>query len=99
MSIDSHLFLDTLEQVKELLSSPGVASRAKEAALTDVISEFCDLTDQYAIQQSTDARQPENNEALTSILKKLASKIEVIENHNLISLQKLKFLYEVSPKA
>ena len=98
MSIDSHLFLDTLEQVKELLSSPGVASRAKEASLTDVISEFCDLTDQYAIQQSTETRRPEDNEALTRILKELASKIEVIENHNLISLQKLKFLSEVSPK-
>tara|TARA_B100000780_G_scaffold67989_1_gene44974 strand:+ start:276 stop:575 length:300 start_codon:yes stop_codon:yes gene_type:complete len=99
MGIDSHLFLDTLEQVKELLSSPGVASRAKEASLDDVISEFCELTDQYAVLQSTDARQPEDNEALTSILKKLASKIEVIENHNLISLQKLKFMSEVSPKA
>ena len=98
MSIDSHLFLDTLEQVKEILSSPGVASRAKEASLTGVISEFCDLTDQYAILQSTEARRPEDNEALTSILKELASKIEVIENHNLISLQKLKFLSEVSPK-
>ena len=46
MSIDSHLFLDTLEQVKELLSSPAVASRAKEASLTGVILEFCELTDQ-----------------------------------------------------
>ena len=98
MSIDSHLFLDALEQVKELLSSPGVASRAKEALLTDVISEFCDLTDQYAILQSNEARQPKDNEALTSVLRELASKIEVIEDHNMISLQKLKFLSEVSPK-
>ena len=98
MSIDSHLFLDTLEQVKEILSSPGVASRAQDAFITDVISEFCDLTDQYAVQQSVDTGQPEDIEALTNILKALASKIEVIEKHNLISLQKLKFLSEVSPK-
>ena len=98
MSIDSHLFLDRLEQVKELLSSQGAASRAKDAFLTGVISEFCDLTDQYAVLQSIDARQPEDNEALKNILKELASKIDVIENHNLISLQKLKFLSEVSPK-
>ena len=98
MSIDSHLFLDTLEQVKELLSSPAVAYRAKEASLTGVILEFCELTDQYAVLQSTDARQPEDNEALTSILKELASKIEVVENHNLLSLKRLDFLSDVSPK-
>jgi hypothetical protein len=98
MSMDSHLFLDTLEQMKELLSSPGIASRADEACLTDVISEFCELTDQYAVQQSCDEGRPEDIEALTSILNKLASKIEVIEKHNLISLEKLKFLSQISPK-
>jgi hypothetical protein len=98
MSMDSHLFLDTLEQMKELLSSPGIASRADEACLTDVISEFCELTDQYAVQQSDFKGQPEEIEALTSILNKLASKIEVIEKHSLISLQKLEFLSKISPK-
>ena len=98
MSMDSHLFLDTLEQMKELLSSPGIASRADEACLTDVISEFCELTDQYAVQQSDFQGQPEEIEALTGILNKLASKIEVIEKHSLISLQKLEFLSKISPK-
>ena len=98
MSMDSHLFLDTLEQVRELLSSPSVASRAREAHLTAVIAEFCELTDQYAIQQSESKGRPEDIAALSDILKKLASKIEVIEDHNLISLQKLKFLSKISPK-
>ena len=98
MSIDSHLFLDTLEQVKELLSSPGVTSRAQEASIADAISEFCNLTDEYAVLQSSYTESPEEIRSLTNILNRLASKIEVIEKYNLISLQKLKFLSEVSPK-
>ena len=98
MSMDSHLFLDTLEQVRELLSSPSVAARAKDASLGDVITEFCELADQYAVQQSDSEGRPEDIAALSSILKKLASKIEVLEEHNLISLQKLKFLSKISPK-
>ncbi len=98
MSMDSHLFLDTLEQVRELLLSPSVAARAKDASLGDVITEFCELTDQYAVQQSDSEGRPEDIAALSIILKKLSSKIEVIEEHNLISLQKLKFLSKISPK-
>ena len=98
MSMDSNLFLDTLEQVRELLSSPSVAARAQNACLGDVITEFCELTDQYAVQQSDSEGRPEDIAALSIILKKLASKIEVIEEHNLISLQKLKFLSKISPK-
>tara|TARA_B100000768_G_C11017302_1_gene264626 strand:- start:278 stop:571 length:294 start_codon:yes stop_codon:yes gene_type:complete len=96
--MDSHLFLDTLEQVRELLLSPSVAARAKDASLGDVITEFCELTDQYAVQQSDSEGRPEDIAALSIILKKLSSKIEVIEEHNLISLQKLKFLSKISPK-
>lgn len=99
MSMDSHLFLDALEQVKEILSSPDFASRALKADMTDVISEFCELTDQYAVQQMDDKKRPEDIADITSILIELASKIEVIEEHNIISLQKLKFLSEVSPKS
>ena len=98
MSMDSHLFLDTLEQVRELLLSPSVAARAKDASLGDVITEFCELTDQYAVQQNDSEGRPEDITALSIILKKLSSKIEVIEEHNLISLQKLKFLSKISPK-
>ena len=98
MSMDSHLFLDTLEQVRELLSSPSVAARAKDASMGDVITEFCELTNHYAVQQSDSEGRPEDIAALSSILKKLASKIEVLEEHNLISLQKLKFLSKISPK-
>ncbi len=40
MSIDSHLFLDTLEQMKELLSSPDIASRANEARILTTYQNF-----------------------------------------------------------
>ena len=54
MTIDSHLFLDTLEQMRELLASPDVESRADEAFLTQAIKEFYSLIDEYAVAQSPD---------------------------------------------
>ena len=46
MNIDSHLFLDKLELMKELLSSPGIRSRANEPRLTKTIAEFYQLLDE-----------------------------------------------------
>jgi len=40
MNIDSHLFLDKLEQMRELLSSPDIESRANTAFLTQIIKDF-----------------------------------------------------------
>ena len=59
MDTDGHLFLDTLEQMKELLSSPDIASRAEDPFLTKTITEFYELIDAYADDQSSEATQPE----------------------------------------
>ena len=98
MNIDSHLFLDKLEQMKELLSSPGIRSRANESRLTKTIAEFYQLIDEYAEKQSSDAESEEHSNELKSILNQLTSKIDVIEKHVDLNLNKLEFLSDVTPK-
>ena len=60
MNIDNHLLLDTLEQMRELLSSPDIASRTDETFLTQAIKEFYSLIDEYAVAQSPDIDAPED---------------------------------------
>ena len=98
MSTDSHLFLDALEQMREILISPDVSSRAQAAGMTEVIKDLFELMDQYAVAQCDLEGQPKESDTLKSILDRLASKIEVVENHNLLSLKRLDFLSDVSPK-
>ena len=95
MDTDGHLFLDTLEQMKELLSSPDIASRAEDPFLTKTITEFYELIDAYADDQSSEATQPET---LKNTLAQLASKIVTIEEHVNLNLNKLAFLSNVTPK-
>ena len=91
MNIDSHLFLDKLEQMKELLSSPGIRSRANEPRLTKTIAEFYQLIDEYADKQSSDAESEDHSNELKSILNQLTSKIDVIEKHVDLNLNKLDY--------
>ena len=98
MTIDSHLFLDTLEQMRELLSSPDIASRTDEAFLTQTIKEFYSLIDEYAVAQSPDVDAPEDPEKIKEILGQLKSKIDTIEKHVTLETNKLSFLSEVTPK-
>ena len=98
MTIDSHLFLDTLEQMRELLASPGVESRAHDALLTQTIKEFYSLIDEYAVAQSLDIDAPEDPEKIKEILGQLTSKIDTIEKHVTLETNKLSFLSEVTPK-
>ena len=98
MTIDSHLFLDTLEQMRELLSSPDIASRTDEAFLTQTIKEFYSLIDEYAVAQSPDVDAPEDPEKIKEILGQLTSKIDTIEQHINQETDKLSFLYRISPK-
>ena len=60
MNINNHLLLDTLEQMRELLSSPDIASRADEVFLTQAIKEFYSLIDEYAVAQCPDIDAPED---------------------------------------
>ena len=98
MNIDSHLFLDKLEQMKELLSSPGIRSRANGTVLTKTIAEFYQLIDEYTEKQSSDTESEEHSNELKSILNQLTSKIDVIEKHVDLNLNKLEFLSDVTPK-
>jgi hypothetical protein len=98
MNIDSHLFLDKLEQMRELLSSPDIASRADEVFVTQVIKEFYSLIDEYAVAQSPDIDAPEDPETIKEILGQLTSKIDTIEQHINQETDKLSFLSRISPK-
>ena len=98
MNIDSHLFLDKLEQMRELLSSPDIATRADEVFVTQVIKEFYSLIDEYAVAQSPDIDAPEDPEKIKEILGQLTSKIDTIEKHVTLETNKLSFLSEVTPK-
>ena len=97
MNIDSHLFLDTLEQMRELLSSPDVESRADDALLTQTIKDFYSLIDEYAVAQCPDIAN-EDSEKIKIILAQLTSKIDAIEQHVKLETDKLSFLSKVTPK-
>jgi hypothetical protein len=96
MNIDSHLFLDTLEQMKEILASPDIASRAEDTFVTQIIKDFYSLIDEYALAQSSDIDEPE---VIKEILAQLASKIDIIEQHVKLETDKLSFLSNVTPKS
>ena len=96
--MDSHLFLDTLEQMREILSSPDIESRAQDAYLTKTILEFYELIDEYALEQSSDLNAPESTEKIKVILEQLTSKIDTIDQHVNLNLKKLSFLSKVTPK-
>ena len=98
MNIDNHLLLDTLEQMRELLSSPDIASRTDETFLTQAIKEFYSLIDEYAVAQSPDVDAPEDPEKIKEILSQLTSKIDTIEQHVTLEENKLSFLSKVTPK-
>ena len=98
MNIDSHLFLDTLEQMRELLSSPDVESRADDALLAQTIKDFYSLIDEYAVAQSPDIFANEDSEKIKIILAQLTSKIDAIEQHVKLETDKLSFLSKVTPK-
>ena len=98
MSTNSHLFLETLEQMKELLSSPDIASRANDALLTQEIKEFYALIDEYALAQNFTVDTTEDPEKIKDILGQLASKIDVINKHVETNLDRLNFVSKITPK-
>ena len=98
MNIDSHLFLDTLEQMREILSSPDIESRANDVFLTQIIKDFYLLIDEYAVAQSPCITETEDPEKIKEILTQLTSKIDAIEQHVNLETDKLSFLSKVTPK-
>jgi len=98
MTTNSHLFLDTLEQMRELLSSPDIESRANDAFLTQTIEEFYALIDEYALAQNFSVDTTEDPEKIKDILGQLASKIDVINKHVETNLDRLNFVSKITPK-
>jgi len=98
MSNDSHLLLNILEQMKELLSSPGIESRAQDPLVTNTLVEFYELINEYSIEQGAGLNSPKDPEKNKAILIQLASKIDIIDQHVNLNLSKLSFLSKVAPK-
>ena len=98
MTTNSHLFLDTLEQMRELLSSPDIESRANDVFLTQTIEEFYALIDEYALAQNFSIDTTEDSEQIQDILGQLGSKIDVINKHVNTNLDKLNFVSKITPK-
>ena len=98
MNTDNHLFAKALEQMKDILRSPALASRAKDPFVTKTIIEFYDLVDAYAENQSLEPDDPKQSEQLRSIFTELASKIDAIEDHVNSGLDKLNFLSNITPR-
>jgi len=99
MSNDSHLLSNTLEQMKELLSSPGIDSRAQDPFVTNTLVEFYELINEYSAEQNSDVNSPKDPEKNKAILTQLASKIDIIDQHVNLNLKKLSFLSKVAPKS
>lgn len=98
MTVNSHLFLDTLEQMRELLSSPDIESRAHDEVVTKAIAEFYALIDEYAVAQTDDFKIAENSEKIKQVLDELVVKIDIIDRHVNSNINKLNFLSKVTPK-
>jgi hypothetical protein len=60
--------------------------------------EFYELIDEYAAEQSSDVSIPEVSDKIQAILAQLASKIDAIDQHVHLNLNKLSFLSKVTPK-
>ena len=96
---DSYLLFNTLEQMRELLSSPGINSRAQDSLVTNTLVEFYELINEYSIEQGFGVNSPEDTEKSKAILVQLASKIDIIDQHVNLNLKKLSFLSKVAPKS
>lgn len=96
---DSHLLFNTLEQMKEILSSPGIDSRAQDPLVTNTLVELYELINEYSIEQGSGVNSPEDTEKSKAILVQLASKIDIIDQHVNLNLKKLSFLSKVAPKS
>jgi len=99
MSNDSHLLLNILEQMREILSSPGIASRAEDPFVTNTLVEFYELINEYSIEQGSGLNSPKDPAKNKAILAQLASKIDIIDQHVNLNLNKLSFLSKVTPKS
>ena len=95
---ENDLFLASLEQIREIMSSPGISSRAPNVFLTETVSELYELIDQYAKIVSPEKDIPDNSVTADELLMKLSEKLVLIQEHTNKNLKMFDFLTKIAPK-
>ena len=95
---ENDLFLASLEQIREIMSSPEISSRAPNVFLTETVSELYELIDQYAKIVSPEKDIPDHNVTADELLMKLSEKLVLIQEHTNKNLKMFDFLTKIAPK-
>ena len=95
MSNSQELLLEALGKMKELLSHPEIISRDQNPFLEDIVSEIYLLSTKYAEKHNAG---PSVGGGSEDILNQLKTKISLVETEVNSTLQKLKFLKDITPK-
>ena len=96
---ENDLLRATLEQVKEIMSSPELSSRTQNAFLTEIVSELYRLIDEYADLVHSKLDQIDSGSRAHDLLIKLSEKLTLIEEYSNENLQKFDFVSKITPKA
>ena len=89
---EDDLFLASLEQIREIMSSPEISSRAQNVFLTETVSELYELIDQYAKIVSSEKDMPDHGVTADEVLMKLSEKLVLIQEHTDKNLKMFNFL-------
>ena len=95
---EDDLFLASLEQIREIMSSPEISSRAPNVFLTKTVSELYELIDQYAKIVSSEKDMPDHGVTADEVLMKLSEKLVLIQEHTDKNLKMFNFLTKIAPK-
>ena len=95
---ENDLFLASLEQIREIMSSPEISSRAPNAFLTETVSELYELIDQYAKIGSPEKDILDRSVTADELLIKLSEKLVLIQEHTDKNLKMFNFLTKIAPK-
>ena len=95
---EDDLFLASLEQIREIMSSPEISSRAPNVFLTEIVSELYELIDQYAKIVSSEKDIPDHSVTADELLMKLSEKLVLIQEHTDKNLKMFNFLTKIAPK-
>ena len=96
---ENDLLRATLEQVKEIMSSPELSSRTQNAFLTEIVSELYRLIDEYSDLVHSKLDQIDSGSRAHDLLIQLSEKLTLIEEYSNKNLQKFDFVSKITPKA
>ena len=96
---ENDLLRATLEQVKEIMSSPELSSLTQNAFLTEIVSELYRLIDEYADLVHSKLDQIDSGSRAHDLLIQLSEKLTLIEEYSNENLQKFDFVSKITPKA